>query len=335
MNDSTTGQAFKILSIDGGGVKGLYCSTILEKMEEKFDCRIGDYFDLLCGTSTGGLIALALSLNIPAKEISDFYRTDGPRIFPADPKWYAFLKQALLAGKYGDKELRKSLYRIFGDRKIGESNNLLCIPSYCVTHADNYVFKFDHPEGNLDRDNERSYVDVALATSAAPTYFPVAQISSIHNTQFVDGGVWANNPTLVGLIEALKYFVPSPRYSGIKLLSISSINLYEGKALLNRHRSFRHWKGDLFQTSISGQSNFTHYFMKSIGNSLKVPVDYVRIPSEQVSSHQEHLVQLDVATPASLDLISSLGLRAAEIQVKTPAISDFFESPKIYQPIKS
>ena len=77
---------FKILSIDGGGIKGLYSSTIIERLENKFNCQISDYFDMLCGTSTGGLIALALSLGKPATEISDFYIKYGKEIFPHQSK---------------------------------------------------------------------------------------------------------------------------------------------------------------------------------------------------------------------------------------------------------
>jgi len=81
------GKVFKILSIDGGGIKGLYSSNILEHLEEEYDCILSDYFDLLCGTSTGGLIALALSQKIRTPLISDIYKKNGHRIFP-NRKWY-------------------------------------------------------------------------------------------------------------------------------------------------------------------------------------------------------------------------------------------------------
>jgi patatin-like phospholipase/acyl hydrolase len=79
-------KTFKILAIDGGGIKGLYSSTILEHLEKKYKGNISDYFDMLCGTSTGGLIALALSLKIPTKEISDIYLKNGNKIFPKKSK---------------------------------------------------------------------------------------------------------------------------------------------------------------------------------------------------------------------------------------------------------
>jgi len=329
--EKSTGTPFKILSIDGGGIKGLYASTILAQLEEKFQCRISDHFDLLAGTSTGGLIALALSLRIPAAQISEFYRKEGPKIFPRQYKFVALMKQTLLRGKFSDKHLRSALERIFDNKLIGESNNLLCIPSYSVTHADNVVFRFDHKEGDLNRDNKRSYVDVALATSAAPTYFPLAEMSAFNNEQYIDGGVWANNPTLVGLCEALRFFVPSNSFQSIEILSISNINLYEGKPKLPRFRSFRHWKSDLFQTSITGQSSFTNFFMTHISSSFQVPIIYERIPSEKVSSSQEHLVQLDTADEDCLNMIARLGTRQGDLTLRNSAVKQFFTTKKTYQ----
>ena len=185
---------FKILSIDGGGIKGLYSSTILEHLEKKYNCSCSDYFDLLCGTSTGGLIALGLSLKIPASDISQIYEKHGHIIFPKQSKLKGLIRQTFYHGKFSDIPLKGVLKETFGDKTISESNNLLCIPSYTYTDARPWVFKFDHKEGKLDRDNKAKYVDVALATSAAPTYFPLAEIDYYDYKQFVDGGVWANNP---------------------------------------------------------------------------------------------------------------------------------------------
>ena len=152
---------------------------------------------MLCGTSTGGLIALALSLKIPASEISKIYSEHGREIFPKQSKFLGLLRQTIWNGKFSDRPLKKVLNEIFGERIIGESKNLLCIPSYSFTDARPWIFKFDHKEGGLDRDNKAKYVDVALATSAAPTYFPLAEIEFYDYKQFIDGGVWANNSVLL------------------------------------------------------------------------------------------------------------------------------------------
>jgi uncharacterized protein len=317
-------KTFKILSIDGGGIKGLYSATILKEFEEKFKCNISDYFDMICGTSTGGLIALALSLKIPAKEICDFYETEGPKIFPNSKciNFFGkkisrrFMMQIVKGGKYSDKPLKKALTSIFKERKIGDSNNLLCIPSYTITEARPFIFKYDHTI--LDRDNGALMVDVALATSAAPTYFPMAEIPFYNNKQFIDGGVWANNPTLVGLLEALTYFVGKEKdYHKLKILSISSLSITGGQPTgLKRERSFLNWGNDLFETSFTGQSLFSDFFMSKIKALTDIHIDYERIPSVSVARDQESLIQLDVATKKAIDLIKGKGKDQADLYKK-------------------
>jgi patatin-like phospholipase/acyl hydrolase len=229
-------KSFKILSIDGGGIKGLYSSTVLEHLEQRFG-PISEYFDLLCGTSTGGLIALCLALKIPAREISGIYEKHGLKIFPRRTRLGGILRQTAWYGKYDDKPLKEVLDGVLGKHTVADLDNLVCIPSYSFTDARPWVFKRDH--GKMDRDNKALLVDVALATSAAPTYFPLCEIPYYDNKQFIDGGVWANNPSLVGVIEALTYFVGKEKaFSSVELLSISSLSNTAGKPVgLKRHRS--------------------------------------------------------------------------------------------------
>ena len=324
---------FKILSIDGGGIKGLYSSTILEHLESKFGGSCSDYFDMLCGTSTGGLIALGLSQKILASDISKIYTEHGKEIFPKQSKLVALFRQTLWKGKFKDKSLKKVLIEVFGEKVIGESNNLLCIPSYSFTDARPWIFKYDHREGGLDRDNNAKYVDVALATSAAPTYLPLAEIELYDYKQFIDGGVWANNPSLLGLIEALTYFVgEGKQYDGIQILSVSSLNNTAGKPTgLKRNRSFVQWRNDLFETSLIGQSNFTDYFLSKLHALTSIPVEYVRIPSEAISAEQQHLVQLDVATTDAIRLIRGKGNDRGTLASKDPEIAKLFQSHKTYK----
>ena len=329
-------KVFKVLAIDGGGIKGLYSARILEHFENRFNGAISDHFDLICGTSTGGLITLALSLGIPANEISQFYIDKGPKIFPNQNKIVALLKQVLLNGKYKDHNFKKALNDIFGDKKIEDVNNLICIPSYSLTDARPWVFKYDHyrhNEDSLSRDNKTSCVDVALATSAAPTYLPIAELPIYDNRQFVDGGVWANNPTLVGFIEALKFFVGEGKeYDSLMVLSISSLSLTGGLPIgLKRDRSFLHWRENLLDTFMTGQSLFTNYFMDTIKEVNDVSVNYVRVPSASISSVQEHLVQLDNASKKSLDFLSAKGNDQGEFYKKKKEIKQFFETKKTYK----
>ena len=111
-------KTFKILSIDGGGIKGLYSSKILEHFEDNFNCQISDYFDMICGTSTGGIIALSLALKKKATEISELYEKKGSIIFPKQNRIKAFYNQLLGKGKYQDNELKTVLEETFGNNKI-------------------------------------------------------------------------------------------------------------------------------------------------------------------------------------------------------------------------
>jgi len=330
------GKPFKILSIDGGGIKGLYSSKILEHLEDRYDCAISDYFDMICGTSAGGLIALALALKIPARDISLFYEQYGRKIFPYRTKIGGIIRQTLWGGKYTDKPLREALEKIFGDKKMKNSHNLLCIPSYSLTDARPWVFKYDHdgdPTQPLDRDNKALCVDVALATTAAPTYFPLCEIDYYDHKQFIDGGVWANNPTLVGVIEALTYFVGVDKeFDSIQVLSVSSLNNTAGKPVgLNRHRSFVRWRNDLFDTSIIGHSHFTDYIMNKLCALNQIKIQYCRIPSENISAEQQHLVQLDVATKKSIRFIKGKGNDRGELAKKDSEIAKYFVHKKTYQ----
>ena len=327
---STDYKAFKILSVDGGGIKGLYSSTILEHLEQRFG-PMSDYFDMICGTSTGGLIALCLALKIPAKNISNIYEEHGKKIFPKRTRLGGIIRQTFWRGKYSDEPLKKVLQGVFQKNTIADLHNLICIPSYSLTDARPWVFKRDH--GKLDRDNNTLLVDVALATSAAPTYFPLCEISSYNNKQFIDGGVWANNPTLVGVIEALTYFVGKDKeFSSVEILSVSSLNNTAGKPIgLKRQRSFIKWRNDLFDTSLIGQSHFTDYFMNKLCEMNDIKIRYNRIPSEQVSAEQQHLVKLDCAAKKAIQFIKGKGNDRGQLAKKDPDVETFFQLQKQYK----
>ena len=192
-----TEPAFRrILAIDGGGIKGVFPASFLATVEESIGDRIGNYFDLIAGTSTGGIIALGLGLS--AKDVLHFYENSGPAIFGGS----RLLKTIRWAGvsKYSDQPLRKALESIFESRRLGESAKRLVIPSVNLENGEVYVYKTAH-HPRFERDYRDKVVDVALATAAAPTYFPTHRSSA--GTPLVDGGVWANNPTGMATVEAI------------------------------------------------------------------------------------------------------------------------------------
>lgn len=190
-------ERFQILALDGGGFRGMFSAAVLARLEEDLDIRIADHFDLIAGTSTGGIIALGLGLGLTPREILTFYTEHGPRIF-RDRSRTRRLRH-LLRAKYSTEPLRAALTDVFGERTFGESTKRLVITSYNIAADDVYLFRTPHLP-TLKRDWREKAVNVALATSAAPTYLPGMPLDG---ARLVDGGVWANNPTMVALTEAV------------------------------------------------------------------------------------------------------------------------------------
>ena len=204
----------RILALDGGGIKGVLEAAFLDAVETATAKRIADHFDLVAGTSTGGIIALGLGLGLSAREIVEFYVREGPRIFDqADAtvangmvqRWSAMLRnwrrrgQRLAWPKYEPDALRVALTAAFGSKTLGESRLRLVVPAYHGDKDDLYVFKTRH-HPRLQVDWRERVVDVALATAAAPTYFRAHVMPS--GAPLIDGGIWANNPAGVAAVEA-------------------------------------------------------------------------------------------------------------------------------------
>jgi len=188
----------KILSIDGGGIKGVFPASFLCTIEETTGKKISDYFDLIVGTSTGGIIALGLGMGFSAKELLEFYEQLGPKIFEGN----LFLRALRRIGysKYSSGPLEKALISKFGDSKLGESKNRLVIPSLNLETGEVHVYKTAHHSKFLTDFKAKTWT-VALAASAAPTYFPTYESAS--GIPLVDGGLWANNPVGPAVVEAI------------------------------------------------------------------------------------------------------------------------------------
>lgn len=207
------GRPFQILALDGGGLKGLFSAALLAEFESDLRTTIVDHFDLITGTSTGGLIALALGAGLAPDAVVDFYVDKGPSIFR--PGRLRPLRQ-LFRSKYDSGPLKSALEEVLGDRLLGQSVKRLVIPAYSLSENDVYLFKTPHHE-RLRRDGRELMVDVALATTAAPTFLPAHRL---RNNRLIDGGVWANNPALVGVAEAVSMLgVP---LADIRVLSLGT-----------------------------------------------------------------------------------------------------------------
>lgn len=320
-------KIFKILSIDGGGIKGLYAATILNRFERKYG-KISEYFDLICGTSTGGIIALGLGLGVSTDNIIEFYKTYGPKIFNSNTKMknYLFgLRQAFLSSKYTDKALRDALYSVFDSSKINDSKCCLCVPAVNLVTMKGIIFKTSH-HSNFTRDGNLLMTDVALATSAAPTYFPISKIQGISD-YLADGGLWANNPSLIGAIEAVSYFVGDDKdFETFNLLSISNLSVSEGwTPSRSRNASALTWKDTFLSAVMDTNSESVHNILSIAAKERYFPIDiYHRIGNPKVSAKQQQQLGLDKANKKSIQLIEDLGNAISDYEINNKEIISFF-----------
>ena len=213
-------KTFRILSLDGGGMRALYSISVLQTLIQHFNSSsrtkdLGKQFDLIVGTSSGSLISAGLAYGKSLEQIENLYKAWGPLIFshPAPDKKRSLLRWAALKTFWSaanrNKELKESLQKAFQEETLGElfkrRNIGLCINAVEMTSHDPKVFKTPH--NSYFKDQNQKLKDVCLASSAAPILFPLARIPNPTSPEqfntYCDGGVWAGNPVLVALIEGL------------------------------------------------------------------------------------------------------------------------------------
>ncbi len=216
-------QDFRILSIDGGGIRGIYPATFLAGLEKRYleGASVAQYFDLIAGTSTGGVIAIGLAAGLKATDLRDLYVDRGCEIFPPIRSGISGAMERRLWDfyqyfkfRYDRKALIRILYNTLGNRKFGEAQTRLCIPSFEGRYSDVYIFKTPH-HPDFRKDASEKMTKVAAATAAAPMFFQPLQDGGY---TFVDGGVWANNPIMIALVDALSCF--SVSRERVRILSL-------------------------------------------------------------------------------------------------------------------
>lgn len=212
----------RILSIDGGGFRGIYSAHVLKRIEDEFGTSFCSDFDLIAGTSTGSIIAGALAIGLSPAVICDLYVEHGKEIFAG--------RITSLGGqrkpKYDKEPLRKALESVFGDSRLKDAKTGLLIPATDIGNGTVHPMKSAY-DPSFTRDPNVPFVDAILASCSAPLYFAPTKVDAY---LLADGGLWANNPSLVAVTEALtRLSVPK---ESIRLLSIgtgSSKNFYAFK----------------------------------------------------------------------------------------------------------
>jgi patatin-like phospholipase/acyl hydrolase len=222
--DQKPTDRFRILCVDGGGIRGLIPALVVAEIERRLQEGAGsqahasDYFHMFAGTSTGGLVALSLTVPDPdhpqrpavsADQLARFYTEDGPDIFRRS----LFHKLRTLWGWLGPKytlgPLETAIENRLGTTRIQNALRELIVTSYDMTNREPYFFKRWRARELPESDRNRPLADAGLATSAAPTYFPSHELDG---RALVDGGVFAANPVIVAIVEALKRFGDDPHH---------------------------------------------------------------------------------------------------------------------------
>ena len=218
----TQGSTFHILALDGGGTRGVYSAQVLARIEQETNVPIRNQFDLLAGTSTGSIIAGAAAVGIPMSRVVKLFEKESPSIFKKRR-----LGSFHIRSKYSRRYLEQVVRSYVSDLSLGEITTPLMIMSSDLSTGGVHVFKsrylkdLGHP---YVRDADVVLCDAILASCAAPTYFDPVPVGDF---RLADGGLWANNPSMIALTEAISKFEQSVEQ--LRILSIGtghSVNFY-------------------------------------------------------------------------------------------------------------
>lgn len=309
---------FQILSLSGGGFLGLYSIALLAHIERQSETRIATHFDLLAGTSIGGIIALALAAEVPAEKIQSCFEQRGQKIFGT-----ASAPESCLSGmsdflcrfrraKHSAAPLRDVIEAIVGpDLRLGDLRHPVIVPAVNLTKGSTQLFKTPHHK-DFKVDWELKVADVAMATAAAPTYFPLAEIG---NALYADGGLFANSPDLLAVHEATRFF--DQRKVDLRVLSVGTTTARFSFAhpKTRRFGVLQWFKGArLLNVIIAAQQQSIDFMLKhDLGDR------YLRLDAEQ-SKEQERVLGLDVATDRAQRTIKALADGTYQNSVNEPLL---------------
>lgn len=344
-----TTSPFRILSIDGGGMRGLYSAALLQGLARLFDDKwktqepdIGKSFDLICGTSTGAILACALASGVPLSVIQSLYKQKGASIFHAStPKKTGSLRFYLWCIKHLNKNsanqrvLADALRDTFQDETVSQIYERrqikFCIPATNMATGKAVVFKTPHISGS-NRDNTRLLADICLASASAPIIFPITKLPNpvIDNSDefYTDGGLWANNPVFIALLEAL---LLTENDQPIEIISVGTCDMPSGdpnKSFQKLERGLREWKAgiNIIEKSLSAQASghsFMAMFLIQVLGKLGKQVTFLRLEESHKSPDSYSAIGLDTAdNDAITTLLSFAQSDAVQNHSKAKAYSD-------------
>ncbi|XP_073103431.1 patatin-like protein 2 isoform X1 [Elaeis guineensis] len=337
----TYGNLITILSIDGGGIKGIIPATILTFLESELqkldgeDARLADYFDVIAGTSTGGLVTAMLTApneeNRPlfaAKDIKDFYMKHSPKIFPqcGGPLGQAAkILRAISGPRYDGKYLHELVRRKLGSIKLHQTLTNVVIPTFDIKRLQPTIFSSYEVKNNSSLDALLS--DICIGTSAAPTYLPPYFFQTkdsdgkVREFNLIDGGVAANNPALVAMGEVSKeVFKGNPDFFPIKPMDYFRflvISLGTGSSKGEERYNAKKAKGwGVLGWLLSNGSNpLVDVFMQASADMVDIHIsvafqalhssrNYLRIEDDVLTGT---IASVDIATKENLENLAKVG----------------------------
>ncbi len=317
-------KPFRILSIDGGGIRGIIPGQILVTIEEKLQkktknpkARIADHFDLIAGTSTGGILTIAYlcpHLDQPkrpkfnAQEVVNLYLERGDEIFNIPFMHKLRSGAGVLDEKYPSAELEDALNDYFGDTKLSQLLKPCLITSYDIKRRTGHFFT--QHDAVKDTSYDFYVKEAARATSAAPTYFEASKIKSMTNITYplIDGGVFVNNPTLCAYAEAHNKFNKTAKEMVILSLGTGCVrNAYDFNEAKNWGAV--QWIKPIIDIMMSGVADVVDYQIKQMYSAVKAPQQYLRINTEMPIDVSP---DMDNASQQNLLALKALGTETAQ-----------------------
>lgn len=305
-------MVYRILCIDGGGIRGTISATLLSKIEEtKLNgSPIFNTFDMFAGTSTGSIIAAGLALEMSAKDILGIYQTRGRTIFPYQSRWSParigpILQFGPSAPKYSDRGLNKVLEKELGQstfKSVKDKGKRLVITSYDTISRSKLNFDSD--------DDQFAAVPVwraAVCSSAAPTFFP-AQLLELDQQKYslIDGGVVANNPSVLAIAQAIN--------SGIKLEEIKVLSIGTGDPTRSipyesaREWGALEWAAPIVDVLFDGSADINDFIASQlIGSASRYVRLQFRLDSNDFKSIGNLNDDIDDASPENLEALIQAG----------------------------
>lgn len=342
--DTKQSRTYRVLCIDGGGMRGIYTAAYLDELSRLYAAHrnlsdvgldLGKGFDLLVGTSTGAIIAVALAKGIPSSTILKLYQEEGAKIFPVKlpggVNW-ELVKQLQTRPKHlerGSQALSKALEKVFGQATIGELYHerkiALAIPAVEMARHHAWIFKTSHLPNSVGRDDGYTLRDVCLATSAAPIYRSLAAVDNpgaVGHQVFADGGLFANTPILIGLIDALQMTQSGQR---IEIFGLGNCKRPEGDFIgkPDVHLGLGDWKfgGRAVSLSLDAQEDAAWNMARLLCKHVDRQVNLVRFPQGVVAANLLEYLDLDETRPAAAEALI-MQARADVVETLTVCADD-------------